>query len=43
MFVLEDCDELLRGDARERSGQVMSRLLNVADGIVGQGLRVLFA
>ncbi len=42
MFVLEDCGELLREDAKERNGQAMARLLNVADGIVGQGLRVLF-
>jgi hypothetical protein len=42
MFVLEDCGELLREDAKERNGQAMARLLNVADGVVGQGLRVLF-
>ncbi len=28
--------------AKERNGQAMARLLNVADGVVGQGLRVLF-
>jgi energy-coupling factor transporter ATP-binding protein EcfA2 len=42
MFVLEDCGELLREDAKETNGQAMSRLLNVADGVMGQGLRVLF-
>lgn len=41
LLVLEDCDELLRAEAKERSGQALSRLLNVADGLVGQGLRVL--
>ena len=38
MFVLEDCGELLRADAR---GQSLSRLLNIADGVIGQGRRVL--
>jgi energy-coupling factor transporter ATP-binding protein EcfA2 len=42
LFVLEDCGELLREDAKERNGQAMARLLNVADGVMGQGLRVLF-
>src|SRR5439155_8984826 len=28
-------------DARERVGQGLSRLLNVVDGLIGQGLRVL--
>jgi hypothetical protein len=41
LLVLEDCDELLSAEAKERSGQALSRLLNVADGLVGQGLRVL--
>ena len=38
MFVLEDCGELLRADAR---GQSLSRLLNIADGVIGQSRRVL--
>jgi hypothetical protein len=37
LFVLEDCGELLRADAR---GQSLSRLLNVADGVSGQSRRV---
>ncbi len=41
LLVLEDCDELLRGDAKERSGQAMSRLLNICDGALGQGMRVM--
>jgi hypothetical protein len=38
LFVLEDCGELLRADAR---GQSLSRLLNIADGVIGQSRRVL--
>lgn len=41
MLVFEDTGELLAADARERTGQGLSRLLNLVDGIVGQGLRVL--
>src|SRR5262249_11841327 len=36
-----DTGELLAADAKEQSGQGLSRLLNVVDGIIGQGLRVL--
>lgn len=41
VLVMEDTGELMSADARERSGQGLSRLLNVADGLLGQGLRVL--
>jgi hypothetical protein len=41
LLILEDTGELLTADAKERSGQGLSRLLNVADGMLGQGLRVL--
>lgn len=41
VLVLEDTGELMSADARERSGQGLSRLLNVVDGLIGQGLRVL--
>ncbi len=41
LLVLEDTGELLAADAKERTGQGLSRLLNVVDGIVGQGLRIL--
>jgi hypothetical protein len=41
LLVLEDTGELLTADAKERSGQGLSRLLNVVDGLVGQGLRLL--
>jgi Domain of unknown function (DUF5925)/ATPase family associated with various cellular activities (AAA) len=41
LLVLEDADELLRADAKKETGQALSRLLNVADGFLGQGVRVL--
>ena len=40
LLVLEDCDELLSADAKERTGQGLARLLNLVDGLIGQGLRV---
>jgi hypothetical protein len=41
MLVLEDCDELIRIDAKRRAGQSLARLLNLTDGILGQGLELL--
>ncbi len=41
LLVLEDADELLRVDAKREAGQALSRLANVADGFLGQGVRVL--
>lgn len=41
LLIVEDADELVRGDARAASGQALSRLLNLADGYLGQGLDVL--
>ena len=41
LLILEDTGELLTADARERTGQGLSRFLNVVDGLIGQGLRVL--
>ena len=41
LLVLEDADELLRADAKKATGQALSRLLNVADGFLGQGVRIL--
>ncbi|GAA3766353.1 DUF5925 domain-containing protein [Micromonospora maritima] len=43
LLILEDCDELIRGDARATAGQALSRLLNLTDGLLGQGRRVLVA
>jgi hypothetical protein len=41
LVVLEDAGELLSVDARERTGQALSRLLNTTDGILGQGMNVI--
>jgi hypothetical protein len=41
LIVLEDAGELLGKDARLEVGQGLARMLNVCDGLVGQGLRVL--
>jgi hypothetical protein len=43
LLLLEDCDELIHGDAKRASGQALSRLLNLTDGLLGQGRRVLAA
>ena len=40
VLVIEDADEIVRADNAATS-QSLSRLLNVGDGIVGQGLKVL--
>jgi ATPase family associated with various cellular activities (AAA)/Domain of unknown function (DUF5925) len=40
LLVLEDCDELLSADAKERAGQGLARLLNLVDGLIGQGLKL---
>ncbi|MBD0318600.1 MAG: hypothetical protein ICV71_08740 [Thermoleophilia bacterium] len=41
LLMLEDTGELLSADARAVIGQGLSRFLNVVDGLIGQGLRVL--
>ncbi|MFF9349770.1 DUF5925 domain-containing protein [Streptomyces sp. NPDC014734] len=41
LLLLEDCDELIRGEARQTAGQALSRLLNLTDGLLGQGRNVL--
>lgn len=41
LLIVEDCDELIAKDAKARSGQGLTRLLNTTDGLIGQGLRVL--
>jgi hypothetical protein len=43
LLVLEDCDELVRGEAKQAAGQALSRLLNLTDGMLGQGRNVLVA
>jgi MoxR-like ATPase len=41
LVALEDAGELIAADARAVAGQSLSRLLNVTDGILGQGTRTL--
>jgi len=41
LLVLEDCGEFLRADAKQEVGQGLSRLLNLTDGLLGQGLNLL--
>src|SRR5262249_22165954 len=43
LLLLEDCDELIRGEAKRSTGQSLSRLLNLTDGLLGQGRDVLVA
>lgn len=43
LLLLEDCDELIGGTAKSAAGQALSRLLNLTDGILGQGRDVLVA
>jgi SpoVK/Ycf46/Vps4 family AAA+-type ATPase len=41
VLVVEDADELIRTDARRAAGASLGRLLNLTDGILGHGMRVL--
>lgn len=41
LLVIEDADEVIRADAKARTGQALSRLLNLTDGIIGQGLNTI--
>lgn len=41
LIILEDAGELLTEDAKRVNGQAMQRLLNVTEGMIGQGLQVL--
>jgi hypothetical protein len=43
LLLLEDCDELIHGAAKRATGQALSRLLNLTDGLLGQGRDVLVA
>lgn len=41
LIVLEDAGELVAKDAKSQVGQGLSRLLNLCEGLLGQGLRVM--
>jgi hypothetical protein len=43
LLLLEDCDELVHAGAKQSTGQALSRLLNLTDGLLGQGRQVLVA
>src|SRR5689334_1892656 len=43
LLMLEDCDELISGEAKAITGQSLSRLLNLTDGLLGQGRNALIA
>jgi len=40
LIVLEDAGELVTSGAREHAGQALSRLLNISDGMLGQGANI---
>ena len=42
-LLLEDCDELVRAGAKDAAGQALARLLNLTDGLLGQGLDIIVA
>ena len=42
LIVMEDTGELLSSDAKERTGQGLSRLLNVVDGMLGDTAKAVF-
>ncbi|MDR1851366.1 MAG: ATP-binding protein [Propionibacteriaceae bacterium] len=41
LVIAEDCDEFIGANARVQSGSALGRLLNLADGILGQGSDVV--
>jgi Domain of unknown function (DUF5925)/ATPase family associated with various cellular activities (AAA) len=41
LLLIEDCDELISAQAKQTSGQSLSRLLNLTDGLLGQGRKIL--
>ncbi len=41
LLILEDCGELLSADAKAATGQALSRLLNLTDGLIGEGFKTL--
>lgn len=43
LVIMEDAGELFTKEAKKNTGQALSRLLNMTDGILGQGRNVIFA
>lgn len=42
VFLFDDADEFLAADAKSKIGQETGRLLNLLDGMIGQGLNIMF-
>ncbi len=43
LVIMEDAGELFTQNAKKDTGQALSRLLNMTDGILGQGRKIIFA
>lgn len=41
LFIIEDADEYLTADSKDRRGRSVARVLNLLDGMLGQGLNML--
>ena len=41
MLIIEDASELIAANAHAAAGQALSRLLNLSDGLLGEGLKLL--
>ena len=41
LLILEDAEEFIRSDVKDRVGQALARLLNIGDGLIGQGLKLM--
>ena len=41
LLIVEDSDEFLRHNSKDATGQGLGRLLNITDGMVGQGLKII--
>ena len=41
LLLMEDTGEMLASDAKTQAGQGLSRLLNVVDGLIGQGVKII--
>jgi hypothetical protein len=41
LIVAEDCDEYVRAGAKAANGQNLARLLNITDGVLGHGAKLI--
>lgn len=42
LIIMEDIDDFIKETAKDKNGQAVSRLLNVTEGLIGQGMKLLF-